>query len=253
MALSKDQIFTAADELVAAGQTPTLAKVRAALNGGSFTTISEAMSEWKARQQAAATPLREPAPQAIADRLAELGAEVWTVALELASGRLAVEREALEAARAEMEAVRIEAAELADQVSTELDTERVRSAELEARAVAAEKEIAGLRGQLASIQEQAHTAEARAVEIERRAADLRAELDRAHQDAQRAAERLTAAQTERDEARKEASAAREEAAHLAGQLVAHQEQTSAILAHLAPATGIQNVPGKQTEGAENKS
>jgi hypothetical protein len=41
-------------------------------------------------------PLREPAPQAVADRLAELGADVWAVALDLANARLAVEREALE-------------------------------------------------------------------------------------------------------------------------------------------------------------
>ena len=69
MAISKDQIFAAADELDAAGQSPTLAAVRKALGGGSFTTISEGMTDWKARKAAKETPLREPAPPAVAERL----------------------------------------------------------------------------------------------------------------------------------------------------------------------------------------
>lgn len=49
MAISKEQIFAVADELDAAGQNPTLANVRKQLGSGSFTTISEAMNEWRAR------------------------------------------------------------------------------------------------------------------------------------------------------------------------------------------------------------
>ena len=44
MAVTREQIFAVADELDAAGQKPTLAAVRKALGGGSFTTISEAMN-----------------------------------------------------------------------------------------------------------------------------------------------------------------------------------------------------------------
>ena len=43
MALSASEIPVIADQLDAAGTTPTLAAVRRALGGGSFTTISEAM------------------------------------------------------------------------------------------------------------------------------------------------------------------------------------------------------------------
>jgi colicin import membrane protein len=57
------------------------------------------MSEWRATRQVASAPLREPAPPAIADRLAELGAEAWAIALELAGSRLKADREALENAR----------------------------------------------------------------------------------------------------------------------------------------------------------
>ncbi|WP_241171353.1 DNA-binding protein, partial [Serratia marcescens] len=120
MAVTKEQIFSAADELAAGGQKPTLEAIRQR-TGGSYTTISPALNEWKARQATAAAPLREPAPQAVADRLAELGADVWAVALDLANARLAVEREALEKARAELEADRNEATELADKLASDVE------------------------------------------------------------------------------------------------------------------------------------
>ena len=62
MAITKDRIFEVAEAMDAAGQVPTLAAVRKAIGGGSFTTISEAMTEWKANKAAKETPLREPAP-----------------------------------------------------------------------------------------------------------------------------------------------------------------------------------------------
>ena len=49
MALTKDQILQAADQLAAAGTAPTLAAVRAAVGGGSYTTINKTLKEWKAK------------------------------------------------------------------------------------------------------------------------------------------------------------------------------------------------------------
>lgn len=248
MAITKEQIFAAANELDAAGQNPTLAAVRKAVGGGSFTTISEAMSEWRASKTAQAAPMREPAPQAVTDKLAELGADLWGVALEMANTRLAAEREALEGVRVEMEAARQEAAELADQLTVELDETKSRLASIEAAEAAARGEAAALRDELAAMRERVATAEARAGE-------LRTELDHAHtdaaaqralvyeanaelatvkgkaeaadqahqeqrraaaQEAHRQAERLTAIQAERDEARRDAATAKEEAATLRG-------------------------------------
>ena len=111
MAITKDQIFQAADQLTVAGESATMAAVRKLLGGGSYTTISPVLNEWKARQKEATAPLREPAPQAVGDRLAEVGADIWAMALGLANSRLAAEREALEKARADMEAAQAEAAE----------------------------------------------------------------------------------------------------------------------------------------------
>ena len=41
MAITREQIWNAADEIDAAGQNPTLAAVRKAVGGGSFTTIQD--------------------------------------------------------------------------------------------------------------------------------------------------------------------------------------------------------------------
>lgn len=170
------RIFEIADELDAAGQNPTLAGVRKALGGGSYTTISQAMNEWRAKKAAKETPIREAAPQAITELLEQFGMEVWAQALQLANGRLSAEREALEKARQEIEAQRQEAAELADQVSAELE--------------AARQEVSSLREQLQEAQATARTvgdtlrererdlavAEARTEEISTRASQLHEQL-----------------------------------------------------------------------------
>ena len=180
MAITRDQIFAVADELDAAGQNATLAAVRKALGGGSFTTISEGMTDWKARKAAKETPLREPAPPAVADRLAELGAEVWSAALELANGRLATERDALDAARRQLETDKTEAAELADQVTAELELVKAALQTATQGEQAARSESDSLRQALAELGLLAATSEARAIEIEKRAQDLNAELARVH-------------------------------------------------------------------------
>lgn len=181
MAITTEQIFAVADELDAAGQNPTLAAVRKGLGGGSFTTISEAMTEWKARKVAKETPLREPAPAMLVERLTEFGAELWGSALELANGRLAAERTALETSRTQLEAEKAEAAELADQVTAELEEAKARVSALETVARTAHEETESLRGQLAEASGRAMMAEVRVAEIEKRADDLNAELARVHQ------------------------------------------------------------------------
>jgi chromosome segregation ATPase len=131
MAITKEQIFAVADDLDAAGQNPTW-RACASSSAAGASTISEAMNEWRARKASQAAPIREPAPAAITEKLAELGGDLWAVALEMANNRLAAEREALEAVRQETEAARQEAAELADQLTGELDEAKGRIAALEA-------------------------------------------------------------------------------------------------------------------------
>src|SRR3546814_11492606 len=99
MAITKEQIFAVADELDAAGQNPTLASVRKQLGGGSFTTISEALNEWRARQASQAAPIREPAPAAIPQKLAALDGAMCAVAFELEKNRMTLELTAVAAVR----------------------------------------------------------------------------------------------------------------------------------------------------------
>lgn len=201
MAITTQDIHATADRLAAEGQQPTLAAVRAALGGGSFTTISEAMKSWKAAQQAAA-PIREAAPAAVTERLGELAAEVWAIAQGMANERLQSERDAMERARQEMEQARQEAAELADQVTADLDAARAQIAQQAEALKQADMQAA----QLAAAQEAAHTAQAALAEAQKRADGLAALLD------QERAARLAADQ--------QAATAREAAAELRGRLAA---------------------------------
>ena len=178
MAITKDQIFAVADELDAAGQSPTLAAVRKVIGGGSFTTISQAMAEWKARKAEKEAPIREAPPSTVTELLASLGGEVWSAALAMANGRLQSERAALEEARSQIEAEKAEAAELADQVSAELDASKTERAVLDAeitrlRGALAEQQAAG-----AGLAEQLAGANARLDEVSKRADQLNAELER---------------------------------------------------------------------------
>ena len=129
---TKDEIWAAAQALAAAGERPTLAAVRKVVGGGSFTTISEAMAEWRARQEQPKATI-DPAPERIGNQAAELAASLWAQASALAHEKLQAERAALETARQELEQERAEAAELADSLASELDQARTEIQALEAR------------------------------------------------------------------------------------------------------------------------
>lgn len=123
MALTEKEIHKKADELFEAGITPTLAKVRKALGGGSYTDITPGMQTWKAKQaeEQAIEEIKESAPERITERLKLLGAEVWQVAQDMANDRLKSEREALEKARVTYEDEVKQAADLADDLAQELE------------------------------------------------------------------------------------------------------------------------------------
>jgi chromosome segregation ATPase len=208
MVLTVQNIHATADRIAAEGHLPTLAKVRSALGSGSFTTISEAMKSWKAAQQAAVAPIREAAPAAVIERMGELAAEVWGVAIGMANDRLASEREALEVARQEMEQAKKEAAELADQVAADLDAARV---QIDSQAESL-KQAEAQAAQLAAAQVATHTAQAALAEAQKRADGLAALLEQ-----ERAATR---------EAQAKAEKALADAAWLAGKLEALEDKST---------------------------
>jgi hypothetical protein len=176
MAITKDDIFRAADEIESLGLSPTLAAVRKTLGGGSYTTISDVMSEWKLTKATKSTPLRDPAPQAIHDQMTKAGSEIWSLALSLANGRLETERQTLMELRMGIEAERCEATELAEQVSVELESAKKMVLDLEAERSLLRDSIQTLQNELTKTLERAASAEARANEITHRADDLNDEL-----------------------------------------------------------------------------
>lgn len=180
MALTKEQILQAADRLMAAGTIPTLAAVRATVGGGSYTTINEALKEWKARQQCASTPIREPAPDNINKRLNDLGTEIWATALELANARLTSEREALEVTRTQMEIAQQEATELADQLSAELETLQEQYCKALEELQIFKQLVEKLQQENANLSHELATAHARTEETNKRVDDLKTELQHAH-------------------------------------------------------------------------
>lgn len=111
MALTTQDIHAAADQLLEQGIKPTLAEVRKALGGGSFTTISDAMQSWKREQQEEQELQQVDLPSGITERLNTLGADMWQTAIDMASDRLSKEREALEVVKAKAQAETDEAQE----------------------------------------------------------------------------------------------------------------------------------------------
>ncbi len=137
MAITIHDIHAAADRICAQGGNPTVPAIRSAIGGGTWTTISEAMESWKPAGLAGIPADRELPPAVIAGRMAELASEIWSMAHVMATTRLQIEREELEAERAEFWRTRAEASEFAGQLEAEL--EAVKWAHEAARLTLAEK------------------------------------------------------------------------------------------------------------------
>ncbi len=111
MAINIQQIHAIADQLQDQGVKPTLAEVRKALGGGSFTTISEAMKSWRQDNREEEQLRQVDLPSGITERLQALGADMWQTAIDIANDRLVKEREALEAIKVKAQAETDEAQE----------------------------------------------------------------------------------------------------------------------------------------------
>ncbi|MEA3413564.1 MAG: DNA-binding protein [Pseudomonadota bacterium] len=196
MAITRDDITRAAETLLARGENPTLAAVRAELGGGSYTTISEALKGWReqrAKARALAEVVQIPAP--VQEAMNQVVTTVWTAATREHAVTLAAEREALAAERRRLEGERLEAVELADQVNRELELVQIR-----VREIAADLEAERL----------SH-------------AETRAAMAAAEAATRERGERIGALSTELEKVRKGEREARDEAAEIRGKLAALKE------------------------------
>ncbi|TBW93065.1 DNA-binding protein [Xanthomonas citri] len=202
MAITKDQIWKIADQLDADGVKPTLSAVRKKLGSGSYTTIQDAMNEWKQRKLQKTQPVVEPLPPDVVEAVGVLAAEIWTVARTAAERALAGDRERLaEEFTALQEQVR-ESLEVADQLNEEAELLRQKVAE----------------GDAAKVERDQITAEHQAFKT------------RTAEEINRASEKAAAKDSEAIEARKSERIALEQAARLQGQVDALETQLAQLTA-----------------------
>ena len=218
--VTKELIFEAADRLQSEGKNATLAAVRQLVGGGSFTTISEGMREWKIARQASVftSPVREPAPDSVSEKLGILASDIWSAALEKANEKLQSEREAMVGARSELENAKAEAVELADQMESELLESRKENEQL---ILETEKQLVEnnkIKSEIISKTEALSISEVLVKTTS-------AALTEAHLSVERSAFNLNSERQARSEAENLAQSKGAEAAALEGRLVSEKERT----------------------------
>ncbi|EEM6321199.1 hypothetical protein C9H16_06610 [Salmonella enterica] len=121
MAISKTNVVDACNKLYAEGKNVTLDAVRA-ITGGSFSTISPLVKEWKAEQSGVNASLESGIARSdVPEKLTELLGTLWAAALATASQKMETERQLLNDYKIELENERFDVMFAADRVSQELD------------------------------------------------------------------------------------------------------------------------------------
>jgi colicin import membrane protein len=188
--VTRDQVFEAADTLLAEGRKPTVKLVRERI-GGSFSTITPHLAEWKdARAGASGESAPEmPAPVAAASQV------MWVSAWNAGQEVLRAEREALALVRRELEQERTDLAreiadleEKADAAASERDALAIELQRKEAVRLAAEQDSVTLRMENARLVE-------RVANTEKRAEELRKQVERMERELARLAGQQAAAPT----------------------------------------------------------
>jgi hypothetical protein len=201
---TQEAIWKVADDLNAEGVRPTLAAIRKKLGAGSFTTISQAMTEWRRRKEKDDRPVVEPLPTELLNAAHDMVAEICA-RRGLRQTRPLWESEKLAAELTAAQEQAQEAIELADTLTGDL--------EIAGKELATAAEVAAERDRLAaSLQQLDRTS----------AADLRNAEEKA---AQREATAKEAQASERT--------ALERAARAEGQIEALQSQLAQVTAALA--------------------
>lgn len=123
--VTRDKVFAAADKLLADGTKPTMVAIKDALGGGSFSTISPLLAEWKDAKRQAVAVIKTPVPDTVTKALGLVADQVWSAAQEESEKSVAGEREALHNAAKELAE---REAELLDAIrSNELEIEKLKA------------------------------------------------------------------------------------------------------------------------------
>ncbi|EKY9814967.1 DNA-binding protein [Salmonella enterica] len=121
MAISKTDVVNACNKIYAEGKNVTLDAVRA-ITGGSFSTISPLVKEWKVEQSGVNASLESGIARTdVPEKLTGLLNTLWSAALATASQKMDAERQLLNDYKIELENERSDVMFAADRVSAELD------------------------------------------------------------------------------------------------------------------------------------
>lgn len=236
--ITEEDVHSAADALVCAGQRPTVERIRAHLGTGSPNTVIRWLDTWwvglGSRLRGRGIQIDLPhAPEAVA----ELAGQFWASALEharaLADDALVQEQAALQTDRVKLDEAREElhreAARTQEQVTAALqarDLAVARSEELERLVRRLEEHLEESKTLLAAANDRAKAAEERHRELEQRHQDLQ---ERSETERKNAASHVRATE---DRASVEVDRARQEARDLKRQLAAVLKEHGAERAQL---------------------
>lgn len=269
--ITETDVHTAADEIVAAGERPTVERIRAHLGTGSPNTVTRWLDTWwkQLGERLQKQQSHRALPKA-PDAVASLAGEWWSLAMEhaRANAEIAISQriEALQAEQAALntakEEFRDEAALLRQQAANATQLREL----AQARAVELERLVHQLQGQNEELARQCEAAHARVTEAEsqRQVAEGRlqtqqdqaaserddlirhvravedrahAEVDRGRQEVLELKQRLASVTREHDAARKsqlkDIEAARTEAADAGRDAAAQRARAEALDAQLA--------------------
>lgn len=210
--VTKETVFTAADALTAKGVNVTQIAVRDELGGGSFSTISVFLKEWKDAHTPTVAAVVESAPAALRERLEALLATAWSEAAAAANARLEAATAAAEASAKTLQRERDDALAFADRVSSTVDAAEAKADEATRLLRLRDSELVHIKEQLAIVttRKEDHAETIKAVRAEYRSANaeiarLTGELRAAEAREQAAIARAGAAEKQTAEARAQAT------------------------------------------------
>jgi hypothetical protein len=127
--VTAEAVVAAAQQMLDAGEEPTILNVRSRIGGGSFTTIKRFLDDWKAQRDA--TPPVSPVPIDVQQRADEFAQMVWHAAVAQASQDAAHVRADAEKLVAQARAAAAEAEHAVSLLETQVDAQELTLAKLE--------------------------------------------------------------------------------------------------------------------------
>jgi glucose/arabinose dehydrogenase len=186
MAITHEQVYTAADAIAATGKTATVAAVRAYLGAGSFSTITPILREWTETQSpplVAASPA-EPAPQAVVDCLMATAPHVWAIAAQIANEHLVGERSAIDIERTKLLAALADSTATGEIIAADLETAHGQIADLSTLVASLKNDQSAQSTAIHAAEIRTAVAEATTSERAARIADLQAIVEQLRGDLQ---------------------------------------------------------------------